>query len=184
MRSSLLCVFAAAASSVVLYGCSDVESPGVPGSALDAPIDLKHPLTVGLNRIEQAGVRGSIAVKPLAHASALPWFDDGYSDEISTFTSEVSEIHLTVDGVSIILPRESISLLVDPHWWKIERAGTRVYLVLDGLDGAASYRTIFTVENGSLRERLVSEAEFSHQTWERTAYHDDFILHPEHYRNM
>jgi hypothetical protein len=184
MKRYRLCAFALAAATAVLSGCSGIDSPGLPKSILDSPIDLKFPLVMGINRLHGLRVRGSIIVGPLAKNTPLPWFDDCYTDEISLFTSEVNKIHLTVEGQSVAFSEQAIGSLIDPHWYQIKRNGTQTYLVIDGLDAAASYRAVFTIENGSVQQRLIAQGEFGHETWERTIYHDDFILHPDRYKNM
>jgi len=105
-------------------------------------------------------------------------------DQDGHWKTYLGSMQVKLKGKTIEFPSAMITPLNEPHWVRVQTDGGKLYIIIDGLDAAASYRAIFTVDNGIITQRLVAQGEFSHQIWERTQYHDDFDDHPERYKNM
>ena len=88
-------------------------------------------------------------------------------------------MQINLKGQTLKFPAAMVTPLNEPHRLKVQIDGEEVYIIIDGLDAAASYRAIFTVDNDFITQRLVALGEFPHQIWERTIYHDEFDEHPE-----
>jgi hypothetical protein len=186
MSRLLLHAFAILLGAVTVCGCSPgIDSPGVPASIVNSPANLQTRLVPGKNRLFNQGIAGFLVVKSAAKITSVPWFDDDVLTLLPNFhPSKVTAINLSIEGRSIAFSSQVIAPLLEPHWAQLRRDGKRTYLVIDGLDAAASYRAIFTIENGFVQQRLIAHGEFKQEIWERTVYHDDFDLHPDRYKNM
>jgi hypothetical protein len=186
MSRHLSRAFASLLAATALSGCSsEIDSPGVPASIVDSSVNLRSQMLPGKNQLSNSGITGSILVKSAAKITSVPWFDDDVLTHLPNFhPNEVTAISLSIEGRPIAFSSQVIAPLLEPHWVQLKRDGARSYLIIDGLDAAASYRAVFTIENGFVQQRLIAHGEFPHVIWERTIYHDDFDLHPDQYKNM
>jgi hypothetical protein len=178
------------AVTVSISSCASVSSdPGVPTSVLDANSNLNHELKVGEKRFELNSrplVVASVTVanfsqNEINHGNGI-WF--GEDLEGPRRRTYLKALKIVVEGHDVEFTRSMISPLVEPHWLGISMDGVKLYVTVDGLDAGDSYRAIFTVKGGLIVQRLIAHGEFTHEIWERTIYHDDFLEHPEKYKNM
>ena len=188
MKHFRLLFIVLAASLLSSCACSSPD-PGVPDAILDSAWDSGQPLDVGITTLKlRPGGQDSVSLNvrkfgphEVNHGDPF-WF--GEDEDAPPRKTCVEGMQLTIKGQTIHFPKTMVASLYEPHWLRVQVDGRKVYLIIDGLDAADSYRAIFTVENGLFTQRVLAHGEFSHQIWERTVYHDDFDEHPERYKNM
>jgi hypothetical protein len=169
---------------VLLSACaSSSPDPGVPSSMLDGQPTTGRQLDIGhaiLKLPSNMPGEVSLTVEALRpdqwdHTGPL----SSYEDQDGHWKSCLSNLRVSMRGQSIDFPKGMIKSLNEPHWVSARAVGKKLFIIIEGLDGAASYRAIFTIENSRITQRLVACGEFSHEIWERTQYHDDFDEHPD-----
>jgi hypothetical protein len=185
-----------ALAGAFLSSCASSSSdPGVPSGTLDIEWTARSshvvgslPLVLGNNRLQlPSGTPGevSLIVRALGPGEA----DHGGpassgEDQDGHWKSCVASMQLTLGEKLVEFPKAMVTPVCEPHWGQVQVVAGKVYIIIDGLDAAASYRAIFTVDKGLITERLIAHGEFPHQIWERTQYYDDFDEHSERYNNM
>jgi hypothetical protein len=171
-------------AAVLLSACAGSSpDPGVPSSMLDEQWASGLPLAVGKTKLKlPSEIPGEVdlAVQRLRpdlvdHGGPL----SSGEDQDGLWRTYLASMQVNVKGQTIDFPKAMVTPLNEPHWLRLQIDGKKLYIIIDGLDGAASYRTIFTVDNGLITQRLVAQSEFPNQIWERTIYHDEFDEHPE-----
>ena len=157
--------------------------PGVPSALLDGNWESGLALAVGTTTLKlPSSTPGevSITIQTLRpdqgdHGGPL----SSGEDQDGHWKTCVRGLQISLKGQTLKFPAAMVTPLNEPHRLKVQIDGEKVYIIIDGLDAAASYRAIFTVDNKFITQRLVALGEFPHQIWERTIYHDEFDEHPE-----
>ena len=69
-------------------------------------------------------------------------------DQGGLWKTQLGSMQVSLAGPTIQFPEAMVTPLNEPHWLRLQVNGRKLYIIIDGLGAGASYRAIFTVDNG------------------------------------